>query len=200
MIPEVDKALKDLIEQAVPGTPVVFDAPTKEWSDRIGTTQTIDVYLYDLRQDPALTSVGAIGLQQQNGGWVSSATPTHTIDPPMTYALSYMITAWYQDPGDMHRILNDILIELTSRTTLDITFSAVLTPLNPTAVMFVADPPDTRTVAELWTSLGNTPLPNINCTVTLPLDRYQKDGPAAGTDPLVQTVIVDISTGPTTAP
>ena len=24
-----------------------------------------------------------------------------------------MITAWYQDPGDMHRILQDILIELT---------------------------------------------------------------------------------------
>ena len=38
VIPEVDKALKDLIEQAVPGTPVMFDAPTREWSDRIGTS------------------------------------------------------------------------------------------------------------------------------------------------------------------
>ena len=54
----------------------------------------------------------------------------------------------------MHRILQDILIELSSHTTLDIAFSHVLQPLNPTAVMFVADPPDTRTVSELWTSLG----------------------------------------------
>ena len=74
MIPDVDKALKDLIEQAVPGTPVMFDAPTRAWSDRIGTAQTINVFLYDLRQDPAYASVGAIGLRQQPAGW-ASATP-----------------------------------------------------------------------------------------------------------------------------
>ena len=63
MIPEVDNALKDLIEQAVPGPPVVFDAPTRAWSDRIGSTPTIDVFLYDLRKDPAFKSVGSIGLR-----------------------------------------------------------------------------------------------------------------------------------------
>jgi hypothetical protein len=192
VIPDVDKALKDLIEQAVPGTPVMFDAPTREWSDRIGTAQTINVFLYDLRQDLAYASVGAIGLRQQPAGWVSATSPTHTIHPPTWYVLSYMITAWYQDPGDMHRILQDILIELSSHTTLDIAFSQVLQPLNPTAVMFVADPPDTRTVTELWTSLGNTPLPNINCTVTLPLDRYQRDEPGPIADPLVSDVITGI--------
>ncbi len=192
MIPDVDKALKDLIEQAVPGTPVVFDAPTRAWSDRIGTTQAINVFLYDLRQDPAYSSVGAIGLRQQAGGWESAGAPTHTIDPPETYVLSYMITAWYSDPGDMHRILQDILIELTAYATLDVPFSDVLKPLNPTAVMFIADPPDTRTVSELWSSLGNTPLPNINCTVTIPLDRYRKDEPAPLTDPLVREVQLDI--------
>jgi Pvc16 N-terminal domain len=192
VIPDVDKALKDLIEQAVPGTPVMFDAPTRAWSDQIGTAQAINVFLYDLRQDPAYTSVGAIGLRQQPAGWVSSTSPTHTIDPPCTYLLSYMITAWYSDPGDMHRILQDILIELTSHATLDIAFSDVLKPLNPTAVMFVADPPDTRTVSELWSSLGNTPLPNISCMVTLPLDRYRRDEPGLITDPLVREVTVDV--------
>ncbi len=192
MILDVDKALKDLVEQAVPGTPVMFDAPTRAWSDRIGTTQAVNVYLYDLRQDPAYTSVGAIGLRQQPAGWVSSASPTHTIDPPRSYVLSYMITAWYSDPGDMHRVLQDILIELSGHTTLDVPFSDVLVPLSPAAVMFIADPPDTRTVAELWSSLGNTPLPNINCMVTLPLDRYRRDEPGPITDPLVQEVVADI--------
>jgi uncharacterized protein DUF4255 len=191
VIPDVDKALKDLIEQAVPGTPVMFDAPTRAWSDRIGTGQAINVFLYDLRQDPAYTSVGAIGLRQQPDGWVSAAAPTHTIDPPRTYVLSYMITAWYADPGDMHRILQDILIELTSHATLDIAYSDVLKPLNPNAVLFIAEPPDTRTVSELWSSLGNTPLPNINCTVTIPLDRYHRDEPGPLTDPLVREVQLD---------
>jgi hypothetical protein len=192
VIPDVDKALKDLIEQAVPGTPVMFDAPTRAWSDRIGTAQAINVFLYDLRQDPAYASVGAISLRQQPDGWVAGGAPTHTIDPPRTYVLSYMITAWYSDPGDMHRILQDILIELTSYPTLDIAFSDVLMPLNPSAVMFIADPPDTRTVSELWSSLGNTPLPNINCTVTIPLDRYRRDEPPPLTDPLVREVQLDI--------
>jgi hypothetical protein len=192
VIPDVDKALKDLIEQAVPGTPVMFNAPTGAWSDQIGTAQTINVFLYDLRQDPAYTSVGAIGLRQQPNGWDSATSPTHTIDPPRSYVLSYMITAWYSDPGDMHRILQDILIELTAHTTLDVAFSDVLTPLNPTAVMFVADPPDTRTISELWSSLGNPPLPNINCRVTLPLDRYLRDKPGPITDPLVREVTVDV--------
>jgi hypothetical protein len=191
VIPDVDNALKELIERAVPDTPVVFDAPTSAWSDRIGTTQTIDVFLYDLRQDPAYTSVGSIGLRQQPDGWVNADAPTHTIDPPRWYVLSYMITAWYPDPVDMHRILQDILIELTAHTTLDIAFSDVLKPLNPMAVMFVADPPDTSAVADLWSSLGNTPLPSINCTVTLPLDRYRRDEPGAITDPLVREVTLD---------
>ncbi len=154
MIPEVDKALKDLIEQAVPGTPVMFDAPTHAWSDQIGTAQAINVFLYDLRQDPAYTSAGSIGLVQQPAGWVSASSPTHVIVPPRSYVLSYMITAWYADPGDMHRILQDILIELSGHTTLDVPFSDVLAPLSPMAVMFVADPPDTRTISELWSSPG----------------------------------------------
>jgi hypothetical protein len=193
MIPEVDKALKDLIEQAVPSTPVMLEAPTREWSDRIGTSHAINLYLYDLRQDQAYTSNGSMRLRQAPDGWVSSDTPTHTIDPPRFYILSYMITAWYQDPGDMHRILQDILIELTSHTTLDIAFSPVLQPLNPSAVLFVADPPDTRTISELWTSLGNTPLPNVNCAVTLPLDRYNRDLPGPNTDPLVRDVTLDVT-------
>jgi hypothetical protein len=192
VIPDVDKALKDLIEQAVPGTPVMFDAPTRAWSDRIGTAQAINVFLYDLRQAPASTWGGGLGLGPPPPGWESAAAPTHTIDPPSTYVLSYMITAWYSDPGDMHRILQDILIELTPYATLDIPFSDVLKPLNPSAVMFIADPPDSRTVSELWSSLGNTPLPNINCTVTIPLDLYRKDEPGPVTDPLVREVQLGI--------
>ncbi len=53
VIPEVDSALRSLIErEATDGTEVevVFDAPTKDWASR-RNTPTIDVYLYDIRED-----------------------------------------------------------------------------------------------------------------------------------------------------
>ena len=53
MIHEVDSALRGLIERdAIGGSQVevVFDAPTKDWASR-RNAPTIDVYLYDIRED-----------------------------------------------------------------------------------------------------------------------------------------------------
>ena len=53
VIHEVDLALRSLIErEATDGTEVevVFDAPTKDWASR-RNVPTIDVYLYDIRED-----------------------------------------------------------------------------------------------------------------------------------------------------
>lgn len=197
MISEVDKALRDIIEQKVPNTPVRFEAPSKEWADQIGGAQTINVFLYDLREAVAGTSVGGYGLNQTTNGWLTTGQATHTIDPPRSYTLSYMVTAWYQDSGDMHRVLEDLLIALTANLTLDIPFSDVLKPLNPVAEMVVAAPPDNRTVSELWSALGNRPLPNVNLAVTLPLDRYRTDGPTALDGDRVQRVVVNPSPHPT---
>jgi len=190
VITEVDKALRDIIQRKVPNTPVKFEAPSKEWSDQNAGAQTINVFLYDLREAVAATSVGGYGLNQTPNGWLTEGRPTHTIDAPRSYTLSYMVTAWYQDPGDMHRVLEDLLIALTVQQTLDVPFSDVLKPLNPCAELIVAAPPDNRTVSELWSALGNRPLPNVNLAVTLPLDRYRTDGPTPITGDRVQRVVV----------
>ena len=53
VIHEVDAALLALIEREATGTKdveVVFDAPTKDWAGR-RNAPTIDVYLYDIRED-----------------------------------------------------------------------------------------------------------------------------------------------------
>jgi hypothetical protein len=190
VIGDVDKALRDIIQLKVPNTPVRFEAPTREWSDQIGAAKTINVYLYDLREAVAATSMGGYRLNQTSSGWITTGgQPTHTIDPPRSYTLSYMVTAWYQDAGDMHRVLEDLLIALTAHTTLDIPFSDVLKPLSPCAELVVAAPPDNRTVSELWSALGNRPLPNVSLAVTLPLDRYGVEGPAAITGDRVQRVV-----------
>ncbi|GAA2014149.1 DUF4255 domain-containing protein [Catenulispora yoronensis] len=196
MISEVDKALRDIIALKVPNTPVRFEAPSKEWAEQIGGAQTINVFLYDLREAVAGTSVGGYRLNQTPNGWLTADSvgqATHTIDPPRWYTLSYMVTAWYQDPGDMHRVLEDLLIALTTKLTLDIPFSDVLKPLSPVAEVVVAAPPDNRTVSELWSALGNRPLPNVNLAVTLPLDRWRTDGPTAIGGERVKQVVVTAS-------
>jgi hypothetical protein len=52
VIHEVDSALRTLIdrEAGIRDVEVVFDAPTREWASR-RTTPTVDVYLYDIRED-----------------------------------------------------------------------------------------------------------------------------------------------------
>ena len=53
MIHEVDSALRALIEREAVGrgdVEVVFDAPTRDWAGR-RNAPTIDVYLYDIRED-----------------------------------------------------------------------------------------------------------------------------------------------------
>ncbi len=53
MISDVDDALRRLIEQEAVDdaeVDVVFDAPTKDWAAR-RTGPTVDVYLYDIRED-----------------------------------------------------------------------------------------------------------------------------------------------------
>ena len=52
VIHEVDSALRALIdrEAGIRDVDVVFDAPTRDWASR-RTTPTVDVYLYDIRED-----------------------------------------------------------------------------------------------------------------------------------------------------
>ena len=63
MIPEVDHALRTLIEREAVDpaeVEVAFDAPTKEWASR-RNAPTIDVYLYDIRED----------LRRRERGWLN---------------------------------------------------------------------------------------------------------------------------------
>ena len=61
MIGAIDEALRSLIRAEVVGSDVevVLDAPTKDWAAR-RNAPTVDVYLYDIRED----------LRRRERGWV----------------------------------------------------------------------------------------------------------------------------------
>ena len=105
VIHEVDIALRSLIErEATDGTEVevVFDAPTKDWASR-RNVPTIDVYLYDIREDLRRRERGLINEYDER----DRITTRHL--PPRHFKLSYLVTAWTQRPEDEHRLLSALL-------------------------------------------------------------------------------------------
>ena len=105
VIHEVDVALRSLIErEATDGTEVevVFDAPTKDWASR-RNVPTIDVYLYDIREDLRRRERGLINEYDER----DRITARHL--PPRHFKLSYLVTAWTQRPEDEHRLLSALL-------------------------------------------------------------------------------------------
>ena len=77
---------------------MVFDAPTKDWAGR-RNAPTIDVYLYDIREDLRRRERGLINEYDERGRIVGRHLP------PRHFKLSYLVTAWTQRPEDEHRLL-----------------------------------------------------------------------------------------------
>jgi hypothetical protein len=175
VIHEVDHALRTLIEhEALAGTDVevAFDAPTKDWAAR-RTVPTVDVYLYDIRED----------LRRRERGLLNSYEGPRVITrslPPRYFKLSYLVTAWTQRPEDEHRLLAALLGCFLRHEAMP---AEVLTgPLAelglPVPVTIALPPPEDRSFADVWSALGGELKPSLDIVVITPTDSG-RDFPAA---------------------
>jgi hypothetical protein len=103
VINEVDAALKSLLLTAA-GAPedlrVVFEAPTVEWVAALDGTPTIDLCLYDLREDLKQREVSQTARRNERNriiGWRP---------PPRVYRLSYIVSAWSADAAESRELLD----------------------------------------------------------------------------------------------
>ncbi|AEE44329.1 DUF4255 domain-containing protein [Cellulomonas fimi] len=165
MIGQVDEALRTLVREAVDSSDVevVLDAPTKDWAAR-RNAPTIDVYLYDLREDLRRRSRGF--LENRREGEV-----TARFLPPRHFRLSYLVTAWTQRPEDEHRLLDATLAYLLRFDALP---GRVLDPQladhGARVPLFVGlPPPEDRGFADVWTALGGELKPSIDVVVDVPV-------------------------------
>jgi Pvc16 N-terminal domain len=166
MIPDVDQALKTLIErEAVDATEVevVFDAPTKDWASR-RQGPTVDVYLYDIREDMRRRSRGLIN--EYEGERVLAR---HM--PPRYFKLSYLVAAWTQRPEDEHRLLASLLLsflrfEAVPRDVMSGELAEIGLPVPMTVAL---PPPEDRSFADVWTALGGELKPSLDVVVTAPV-------------------------------
>ena len=185
MIGEVDSALRALIEREAVGrgdVEVVFDAPTREWAGR-PQLPTIDVYLYDIREDMRRRDRGMINEYDADERQVvagtcrpaTSSCPTWSPPGPSVPRTSIGCSdAAHHLPalrraagGPGHRVLAELGLAVP--------------------VTVALPPPEDRAFADVWSALGGELKPSIDLVVSAPVDTSQRyeTGPPVTVPPQV---------------
>ena len=167
MINEVDETLRAIVKsEVVSGTDVdvVFDAPTRDWASR-RNKPTLDLYLYDIREDLRRREVGVIERRNERG------MVEERLQLPRFFKLAYLITAWTQRPEDEHRLLSAALALFMRHDVMPVEF---MTPLlveaeMPLLIQIAYPPPENRQVSDVWSSLGGDLKPSIDLVITMPI-------------------------------
>ena len=161
---------------------MVFDAPTRDWAGR-RNAPTIDVYLYDIREDLRRRERGMLNEYDEDE---PGSSARHL--PPRHFKLSYLVTAWTQRPEDEHRLLSSLL---TAFLRYDALPADLLTgPLAelglPVPLTVALPPPEDRAFADVWSALGGELKPSIDVVVSAPIDTGQRfeTGPPVTAPPL----------------
>jgi len=164
VIHEIDEAIESLVKNEVldgSGAEVVFEAPTKEWASR-RNTPTVDIYLYDIREDSKRRHIGKLRTRDADGLVVSEQ------EPPRFFRLSYLVTAWTQRPEDEHRLLSAMLFTFLRHDTLPDEYRAGSLQDSPGPILIeVANPPaEQRQISEVWSALGGELKASLDLVVT----------------------------------
>ncbi len=186
MIQDVDESIRALIRREVDDhgeVDVVFDAPTKEWAAR-RNTPTIDVYLYDVREDMRRRQLGLVDLHNEDGHTVARR------QPPRFFKLSYLLTAWTQRPEDEHRLLASLLSCFLRNDALPVDVQVGTLAENdvPLPVTLAIPPPEDRALSDVWSALGGELKPSLDLVVVLPwdLDRAKGTAPPVSAPPTIR--------------
>ena len=177
---EVDEALRALVRADVAGAAqveVAFDAPTREWSSR-RNAPTINLYLYDIREDLRRRERGLVNTYDERG------TVVERRYPPRHFKATYLITAWTQRPEDEHRLLSALLYGFLHNETIpqELLTGRLAEIGLPVTISVALPPPEDRSFADVWSALGGELKPSLDVVVTAPVD----DGKRFSVGPPVQ--------------
>lgn len=183
MIHDVDASIRALIRRdAVNGgdVEVAFDAPTREWAAK-RTTPTVDVYLFDIREDVARRRVEPEPLRDEEGVVIGRRRP------PRRYRLSYLVTAWTQRPEDEHRLLSTVLHTFLSHDELprDVLEGELAAQSQPVYLTIGLPPPPERSIGEIWSAMGGELKPSLELVLSAPfvLGETREAGPPVQEEP-----------------
>lgn len=163
---EVDEAMRRVLRGGVlpdGSGDIAFEAPTRDWAAR-RNAPTLNAYLYDIREEVARRERGAISERDASGVVVRRH------QPPRWFRLSYLVTAWTTRPEDEHRLLSAALGCLLSHEMLPVAaLPDALRALKASIPLTVAvPPPESRSIADIWSALGGELKPSLDVVLTVP--------------------------------
>jgi Pvc16 N-terminal domain len=183
VIHDVDESLLALVRRDAltdPKVQIVFDAPTKDWVAK-RNAPTIDMYLYDIREDLARREVVWEEVRDETGR-VTERRP-----PARRFKLSYLVTAWTNRPEDEHRVLAALLSCFVRHELLPVDLLAgTLADQAMPVYLNVAQPPTAdRSLADIWSALGGELKPSLDLAVIapIPVERADAAGPPVTEEP-----------------
>lgn len=182
MIADLDETLRQLLISEMPikngEIEISFHQPKREWSTRL-TRPAINLYLYDLRENPTLRAPQWERLPDHEGNG-RNATQKRS---PMRVDCFYMLTTWAAEPEDEHRLLTRSLMTLfrfplipPERLLGGLQNQEYEVPVRLAHHDRLTNP------AELWGSLDNEIRPSVSLIITLALDPWTEvSGPVVRT-------------------
>lgn len=185
MIADLDETIRRLLQQELPikngEIEIKFDQPKREWSARLNRP-TVNLFLYDLRENPVLRQHGWEQIAG-NGNGRGDNQLAHLKRTPFRVDCFYMLTTWASDSEDEHRLLSSALLALFRFPVLPadrLVGSLKKQPFEVPARL--ANHDRLTNPAEVWSSLDNEMRPSISYIITLALDPWVEI-----TAPLVRT-------------
>jgi hypothetical protein len=189
MIADLDETIRQLLKEELPirngEIEVSFQQPRRENSAR-WTKPTVNLYLYDLRENNVLRQHQWQRLAGSSNGGDGRAGDrlAHLKRSPMRVDCCYILTAWANDPEDEHRLLTRCLLALFRFPVLpnDRLVGSLRNPAYEIQSRLASHDKLTNP-AEVWGALDNELRPCVSYVVTLALDPWTE---VAG--PIVRTV------------
>lgn len=183
MIADLDETLRQLLVAELPvkngEIDIAFDQPRREWSARL-TRPTVNLFLYDLRQNPALRHHGI----EPAGNGRGNSKQANLKRTPYRVDCFYMLTSWATEAEDEHRLLTRSLLALFRYPVLPTDHLVGSLKSQPFPLQtFLAHHDRLTNPAEVWSSLDNEMRPSISLIVTLALDPWVEF-----TSPIVRTL------------
>jgi hypothetical protein len=185
MINGLDETIKQILVKKGGIDPaeidINFETPDREWSASI-SKPTINVYLYDIRENHKLRGT-EWSVSKDENGYATRKKNASRID------IAYLITVWTNDIMDEHRLLWHVLFTLFR-------YHKLPEELLPEELSHAEYPIKAATAqpdglfnnpADFWSALDNEIKPSIYYVVTVPLDTDM-----AFTAPVVKTKVLEI--------
>ncbi len=158
---------------------IAFDRPDDSFKP---TQTTIDLFLFDLRENMELRS-NEPRIERLNGQAVIHRAP-------MRVACTYLVTAWPVGGTDLmlqeQRLLTQALQVFSTHPTIPAAFlKGKLVGQEPPLPMMASHPEELKNPAEFWTAIGNKMRASVTLTVTVSMDVF-----APATAPITKTGLV----------